>query len=165
MNYKKILSLTIVVLAIFCCINAASAGFLDFLGGEPAATNQTFNFSGYSLVFPSDAAITNDSYTTESGIEVDSYIVSASGDTYIIEVSKGSAMVTSAQEYARNMVNNDGASINNSYGNWTVIDFTSAGNTTYSNYVLANYIDGTLFEIQGDDLDKMKSIVDTFKKS
>ena len=165
MNFKKILALTIVVLAVFCCLNVASAGIFDFLGGgEETVANETFSFSGFTLDFPNGTAVINDSYTTPSGIEVNSYIVSTGEATYTVEVSHGSEMVTSSQEYAHNMVDNHGASVGNSYGNWTVINFTSVENSTYSDYILANYIDGTLFEIQGDDLDQMKSIIDTFKK-
>lgn len=125
--------------------------------GLPAATS-------FKHVSPNGTAVINDSYTTPSGIEVNSYIVSTGEATYTVEVSHGSEMVTSSQEYAHNMVDNHGASVGNSYGNWTVINFTSVENSTYSDYILANYIDGTLFEIQGDDLDQMKSIIDTFKK-
>lgn len=42
MNIKKILVLFIVSIAIVSCLNVASAGMFDFLGGQPAeATNQT----------------------------------------------------------------------------------------------------------------------------
>lgn len=34
MNIKKILAITIVVLTVFCCLSAVSAGLFDFLGGE-----------------------------------------------------------------------------------------------------------------------------------
>lgn len=167
MNMKKILAFALVILAVFCCLNVASAGLFDFIGGESeTATNETYTFDGFTLELPSNTTISNFTWDG-NGYTVNSYIVSTVDDSYLIDVTKGSGAVDSAQEYARNWVNNDGATLGGEYGNWTIIDLNTAksDNETLSGYILATHDGTTMFEIRGEDLDALKSIVDTFKKA
>lgn len=168
MNMKKILAFALVILAVFCCLNVASAGLFDFLGGESetAATNETYTFDGFTLVLPSNTSIANFTWNG-TGYTVNTFIVSTEDESYTIDVTRGSGAVESAEEYARNWVNNDGASLGGTYGNWTIIDLNSVKteNETMSGYILATHDGSTMFEIRGEDLDSLKSLADTFKKT
>ena len=52
MNIKKILALTIIALAVFSCLNAVSAGWFDFLGGE-----QFLEGDGSQVTIPSNYTV------------------------------------------------------------------------------------------------------------
>ena len=166
MNMKKILAFALVILAVFCTLNVASAGLFDFLGtGSQPATNETYTFDGFTLDLPSNTSIANFTWNG-TGYTVNTYIVSTPDASYTVDVTRGSGAVESAQEYARNWVNNDGASLGGTYGNWTIIDLNNvkSDNQTLTGYILATHDGKTMYEIRGENLDALKNITDTFKK-
>ena len=162
---KKILAFALVILAVFCTLNVASAGLFDFLGtGSQPATNETYTFDGFTLDLPSNTSIANFTWNG-TGYTVNTFIVSTPDDSYTVEVTRGSGAVDSAQEYASNWID-DGAALGGTYGNWTIINLNNAtsGNQTYTGYILVNHDGKTMYEIRGDNLDALKNITDTFKK-
>ena len=71
MDIKKILALTIIVLAVFSCLSVASAGLFDFLGGGDAK-NTTLTFDGFTLSVPDNAKMVNNT-TVQNGINFKEY--------------------------------------------------------------------------------------------
>ncbi|MBQ6512953.1 hypothetical protein [Methanobrevibacter sp.] len=177
MNMKKILALTILVIAVFSCMNVASAGLFDFLGGGGVA-NATYTFDGFTLDLPETAVITNNT-TTEEGYQRIDYEIewndTENEDTlhYIdIYVSSGEQVVSSIDEYIDNWAA-EGAKTDGTYNNWTIINIDGVPisafaeyeiNITYSGYVFAKHTGSKLIVISGDDLAELKSIVDTYKE-
>ena len=177
MNMKKILALTILIVAAFCCMNVASAGLFDFLGGGEVA-NTTYTFDGFTLDLPETAVITNNT-TTEEGYKRIDYEIEWN-DTkddslkhYLdVYVSSGEQVVSSIDEYISNWAD-EGAKTNGTYNNWTIINIDGVPisalseyniNITYSGYVLAKHTGSKLIVVSGEDLAELKSIVNTYKE-
>ena len=179
MDIKKILALTVIVLAVFSCMNVASAGLFDFLLGPSEAANQTYAFDGFTLDIPETANVTKNVTVGDGYNQTDYSINWTSGDnsknvTNIgVSVAKGSVIVTTAEEFVYNWVA-DGAKSLGNYSGWSVIDvngvpvklFQDYGlNFTYSGYMLAKHTGSELIVIEGDDLALLKNIADTYKKA
>ena len=97
MDFKKILALTIIVLAVFSCLSVASAGLFDFLGGDQAK-NKTVEFEGFSLSLPDNAVMINNT-TKDNGVTFNQHVLqynNGKGDTYLLVLkANGSGMVNS----------------------------------------------------------------------
>lgn len=178
MDIKKILALTVIVLALFSCMSVASAGLFDFLMGPSQPANQTYQFDGFTLQIPENANVTVNK-TVEAGYNQTNYDMNwTTGDnknvtTVSVSVARGSLIVTTAEEFVYNWVSSGAKSLGN-YSDWAVIDingvpikiFQDLGlNFTYSGYMLAKHTGSDLIVISGDDLALLKNIADTYKKT
>ena len=171
MNIKKILALTIVVLALFGCMSAASAGLFDWFKSEPA--NETYNFTVCSFQLPENASITN--YTKTYGGTYQEKIYTASfgsvednnKGTATIVIMNGSTLVTSINEFIKNWESDGGVS-EGTYGDWCIINIDNVTlsdytNSTFNGYILAKHNGNNIVSIRGENLTMLKKIVDTYQ--
>lgn len=173
MDTKKILALTMIVLALFCCIGAASAGLFDFFGGGEVK-NQTYTFQGFTLDIPETANVTSIN-ESKTGVERQSYRIKIANEsdsskisTVSVTVSKGDRIVSSINEYINNIVNGGGVEEGN-YGEWTILNINNlpvaqGSSATHSGYVLAKHTGEHLIVVKGSDLNQLKKIVSTYKE-
>lgn len=179
MNVKKFLAITVIVFTVFCCLSVSSAGLFDFLGGGEVK-NATFTFDGFTLDLPENANITNNTTTNNSITSNEFEIKWTNGGNennttkIYIDTSVGSNLVPTVDEYVNNCVK-DGAKSEGKYGNWSIININGVKNKafesldielniTYSGYIFAQMKDSKLITIEGQDLDELKHIVDTYKE-
>lgn len=177
MNIKKILAISLLLLAVFSCMSAVSAGLFDFFGGgEP--TNQTYTFDGFTLDLPSNANITNNTTRDDGVVRKTSNIEweTGSGDnakysSMKVTVSKGEQVVESADEYLANWMSS-GAKSPGNHGKWVIIDINGVPieafaqynlNITYSGYILGYHDGSKLIALSGDNLTELENVADTFK--
>ena len=92
MDTKKILALTMIVLALFCCIGAASAGLFDFFGGGEVK-NQTYTFDGFTLDIPETANVTKTNQS-ESGVDRQTYRIKIANESDSSKISTVSVTVS-----------------------------------------------------------------------
>lgn len=168
MNIKKILALTIIVLAVFSCLSVASAGLFDFLGGDQAK-NKTITFDTFTLSLPDNAKVTNNNHTN-FGITFNEYVVeynNGKNDTFLlVEVAEGNGTNTSADEYKNYWLQQEGAKDGGKYGNWTIIDITTTPSKDRAgvNYLFVQNTNTSFDILMGGDLNEMKKVSDTFKQ-
>ncbi len=167
MDIKKIFALTVVLLALFCCIGAASAGLFDFFGGN----TQAYTFDGFTLDIPKSASVTCDNVSRNDSYgyaEIYLYTIKMEdGKTVNVSSAKGEAVVSSIDQYIINM-ENSGAVKEETYEDWTIFDITDArvkmGNSSvHCKYLVAKMTNGQLITVYGDDLNQLKDIVKTYK--
>lgn len=168
MDKKKILAVTILALALFCCMSVASAGLFDFFGGGEIK-NQTYTFDGFTLELPENATISNHTIK-ESGMVSKIYTISfkteKDGNTsnLIMEVTTGN-IAKSKDAFVNNLVSNGAVLIEN-HGNWSLLDVnglprSNGGN--YSGYSITTHTGDALILIRSSDVGLLKRVVDTYK--
>lgn len=168
MNIKKILALTFIVLAVFSCLSVASAGLFDFLGGNQAK-NTTITFDTFTLSFPDNAKVTNNTHSS-FGITFKEYAVeynNGKNDTFLlVEVAEGNGTKTSADEYKNYWLEKEGAKDGGKYGNWTIIDITTTASKDRAgvNYLFVQNTNASFDILMGGDLNEMKKVSDTYKE-
>ena len=167
MDFKKILALTIIVLAVFSCLSVASAGLFDFLGGDDAK-NKTVTFDTFTLSLPDNTNVVNDSRTSfgitfkEYGVD---YNIGKNDIRMFVDVAKGNGTMVSVDEYKNSWIH-DGAKDGGKYGNWTIIDIssTSSKDRNGMNYLLIQNTSASFDILMGGDLNELKKVSDTFKQ-
>lgn len=169
MDIKKILALLIIVLALFSCLGAASAGLFDFFGGEPK--NQTYTFDGFTLDLPEGCQI-NDTNQSSDGLNTHEYLVyfpeNANGTGINVIKYTGSGLVSTVDEYVNNLATY-GAKLVEKYGNWSIVDVNSftppaGGTNNLTGYlIITRTPDGAFVVIRGDSPEQLKGIADTYK--
>lgn len=168
MNRKKIFAIAILVLAVFCCLSVASAGFLDFLGGgSQTVNNKTVSFDGFTLQLPEDTTFNNRTPLDDGQIKVTIFEAKSKAANMDIRVTTttGPGLIHSAQRYADNMVDDGGAILENHSG-WIVLDLTHANQTeTPMKYLLTLHDGSCLITIEGNNVTELERIADTYQKA
>lgn len=165
---RKITFVLVLALAAFFVMGSASAGLFDFLGGGgDAVENQTYDFNECTLDIPSDATVVNKT-VNEQGVLLETFVITyANGTPMLLETLSGGNIVPTIDDYKMNAAYL-GAKYLEDHGKWAVFNTTNAdlgddSSQEYVDYVLA-YHDGThIYQIEGNDLDLLKSVADTFK--
>lgn len=170
MKFNKIATLAIVVLAAFICLNVASAGLFDFLGGgEPEIVNETYTLDGFSIVLPQNTSIINFTQPDKDGVNGTTYFIqdyAHNNTTTSISIGEGGNLVTSIDDYVQNMLDK-GAIKEENYGNWTVLNVNNYrfdDGSHDSGYVLAMHEGSRIVMMSGEDLGYLKNLSDTYKK-
>lgn len=165
MNIKKMVIILVIALAVVSCLNVASAGFLDFLGGNSAPANKTVEFDKFTLDLPADTKIVN-STKKISDLTINSFnVTSNSSDLKEVDVLTGSSVVNSAEDYVRVVVQNQDYKTNETYGNWTITDLSKApNNVTHYKYMLTYHDGSKIISLESDNLNTLKKVADTFKQ-
>ena len=165
MDMKKILALTVIGLALFGCMSAASAGMFDFLGGEKT---QTYTFDGFTLDIPEDA---NVHYKNESDrtADINIYTIDNKGGDDFLVTSASGEVASSMSKYT-SMMENAGAVDEGTHGDWTIFNIKKAdlnvgrSMNAESDYMMVNLTHKKIITLQGDDLDALKKMSDTYKE-
>ena len=170
MDIKKILALTVLILALFSCMSVASAGWFDFWG----PSNETYNFTVFSLDLPEGASITNFTSTYDDGAyKVETYTASFGTEedgnrgSVTILIMSGEELVDSIDDFITNW-ENMGGTFEGTYGDWSIINIddvtiSDSSDKTYDGYIIARHNGGNIVAIRGTNLTQLKNIVDTYK--
>ena len=151
-------------------MSAASAGWFDWFD-DSKVENETYSFNNFTLDLPQNASMYNRSADIY-GYYMITYYVSwgavRDGNNGSIDVSyaSGENMVSSLDEYVQNWIDN-GAKSEGMYGEWAIINVNgvpySSGGDSFTGYRLANFQNGSLYILGGDNLTFLKNVADTFK--
>ncbi len=174
MSLGKESKIIIIVVAIIAIIVIAAAALSMSGMFAPTVEMSEYEFEGCSMVIPND---TNVSYypTESSGIEIltwnfDYYNETgenAESDYIEFEVVSGSSLVSESTYIQRKVA--DGAVNMGKYGEWTILDISNmsydSGEYVYAgDYFLVSSDSSHIYELNGDNLDFLKQMADSFVK-
>lgn len=133
-------------------------------GGQTAVDNKTFVFDeGCTLDLPVNAVILNET-SKDNGVNLKSYYITTNDDYFILEILTGN-IVTSMDQFKFNAVAS-GATSEGTYGDWEVFNIENVklpDGQEHVKYMLAKMDDTHIYQIEGDNLDNVKAVADTFK--
>lgn len=165
MNIKKLFALTIIVIAVFCCINVASAGLFDSLGGGNDSKSETYEFPDFTVEFGENAVVTNETYL-ENGSNRTVYNITWGPDC-MFRIFVDSNLTLSLNEYVKLLTKN-GAKYEGDYGEWKIINLNgytdNNGTCTFDDYLLIKYDRSKLIMLESTDLAFLKGVADSYKK-
>ena len=168
MDIKKILGLTILLLALFSCMSIASAGWFDFFD-DGQVENETYKFDGFSVDLPKDARIYNTTAQEDDYYRISYYVNwgnTDDGNNGSIEIDFATGNIVKSTEELVSKVISLGAKSEGYYGDWAILNMDGvrySENGVLSGYMLTKVQDGKVYSLKGENLTQLKNIADTFE--
>ena len=169
---------SIILIAITLIVVVVGIGAHFLYSGEQEIVYAPYSFHNATFDLPSDTVVHDNQDFSEfssitNGSTIESYDFtyysksnnfSLEGESFNVELGivYGGNVGSSIDNYVSS-IEDEGAIVNGTYGNWTILNISDFAHGYDGDYLLVTYNNGTFYNLCGDNLDILKEIVDSFK--
>ena len=160
---KKIFALGVIMLAVFACMNVASAGLFDFSGGSDDSSS-SYNFDGVTLDIPDGANVVvvgEDSDTDKD--KVYDVMLGGGSSIRVCILYPSDTSAPASEHYQERGVAVGGSFNGNYYKDWGIIEVSPS--YPFGDYQLVKWNGQQLIVLMGDDHDVMNKMADSYHGS